>query len=593
LKGLGIAVPASLAFMFLLSMASPAVAANTASITLTPSAAVVGNRISVTGQGYSPNTELTLEWSTVDASWVVSGNPPKVTGLNATPIESRLLSVATNSFGSFSANLTVPSDYGGQHVIQALASNGTALSGRAIFTLEPSFVVSPTSGPAGTPIKVAATGLGYGLYSTSYHLYWDNSYAGYFTAVSSKGSTNFTFYASGTPGTYYVEIYQGYPGPGYLNPQQGPPSSETQSEFPPYIPFHAEFNITGSHSSGSIVVPSLVVLAAAMTSLGLFVYVVRVEPEKRSAIGRTLGALLIIIAIASAGVGTYIALTPTSAAMASYTPQATVVRPPITVPQNNVTAGPRISVTPNIASVGQNITVSGAGFAPSSDFPLSWSTRKGSNLLGYELVNRPLRNVTAGSDGTFSFVMEVPPDLGGIHYISAANLTTNSNATLFVQRTAAINATEGPSGTTVAIVMTGVGWTFNTNIAAFDYDNSYLGYGCGFNSGGNVTFYVTITGAPGVHSIDVYPSVWWGPSGPADQLAVEYRYPLLTPQDHPELMPSFHFAFLITGAGSHSQTSGDVLAPRASLGLAAMALVRVASPTSAPRSGDTREVGKR
>jgi hypothetical protein len=25
-----------------------------------------------------------------------------------------------------------------------------------------------------------------------------------------------------------------------------------------------------------------------------------------------------------------------------------------------------------------------------------------------------------------------------------------------------------------------------------------------------------------------------------------YRLPLLTPQDHPELMPSFHFTFLVT-----------------------------------------------
>jgi hypothetical protein len=95
-------------------------------------------------------------------------------------------------------------------------------------------------------------------------------------------------------------------------------------------------------------------------------------------------------------------------------------------------------------------------------------------------------------------------------------------------------------------MLEGVGWDFNTNIATLDYDNGYVGYGCGFNSGGNVTFTLVAVGAPGIHTIDVYPSVWWGPSNFASQQVVEYRYPLLTPQDHPELMPSFHFTFLVT-----------------------------------------------
>jgi hypothetical protein len=107
--------------------------------------------------------------------------------------------------------------------------------------------------------------------------------------------------------------------------------------------------------------------------------------------------------------------------------------------------------------------------------------------------------------------------------------------------------------------MFGVGWTFNTNIAALDYDNSYIGYGCGFNSGGNVTFYLTITGAPGIQTIDLYPSVWWGPSNYYNQSVVEYRYPLLTPQDHPQLMPSFHFTFLLTSSGQQSSSNGAVL----------------------------------
>jgi len=191
------------AFCVLVILATPgtANAASTPSTTVSPAAGIVGTSITAVGQGYPPNSSLTLEWSTVNASWVVSGNPSQVTGMQAIPIEKTLGSVQTDSSGSFSARFVAPADYGGQHVLQAVAPNGTALIGRAIFTLEPSFKFTPSSGPAGTPIVVTATGLGYGLYSTSYHLYWDNSYVGYFTALSGRGSTNFTFYASGTPGT--------------------------------------------------------------------------------------------------------------------------------------------------------------------------------------------------------------------------------------------------------------------------------------------------------------------------------------------------------------------------------------------------------
>jgi len=239
-------------------------------------------------------------------------------------------------------------------------------------------------------------------------------------------------------------------------------------------------------------------------------------------------------------------------------------------------------VSPDIASVGQNITVSGAGFQPNSQLPLSFSDRSGDNILGFKLVNHPLKEVTAALDGTFSFTVKTPATLGGIHYIAAGNLTRNSNATLFVQRTATINATQGPAGTTVAIVMRGVGWTFNTNTATLDYDNSYIGYGCGFFSDGNVTFYLTVTGAPGIHTIDVYPTVWWGPATQTNQLSIEYRYPLFTPQDHPALMPSFHFTFLITGPSQQSQSSGDILSPTHLIGWMSVAIGGVVLLSSLP-----------
>ena len=545
-----------LALLCLTPLVSFVNAQSSPSMTVSPTAGITGSKISISGQGYPPDTNLVIKWDTINASYEVSGNPSQVVGLNATAWERPLVSLETNAFGSFSVSLTVPQDYGSYYTLQAFATNGTALPGKAYFTLNTSFTISPSSGPDGTPIVVTSTGLGTGLYTFCYFLYWDNSMVGYYSGISTRGTANFTIYASGTPGTHLVEAYGAYPGPGYLNPQQSPY---------PTLVFTSMFNVTSGQPAGglslssSTTIGTLAALAAIVGAGGLFVSVARIEPERRRKLARSLAVIMIIIAIAIAGFAAYFASTPSSStAQASYTPQATVVRPAISVPENNATAGPRISVSPDIASVGQSVTVSGAGFPPNAQEALSWSTRKGSNIKGFRLVAEPLQNVTTDQSGSFSFNMKVPADLGGVHYISAGNLTPNSNGTVFVQRTASINATQGPAGSVVAITLLGVGWTFNTNIAALDYDNSYIGFGCGFNSGGNVTFYLTVTGAPGIQTIDVYPSIWWGNSTPYNKIPIEYDFPMLSPQDHPALMPSFHFTFLITGSGQEGESSGAI-----------------------------------
>jgi hypothetical protein len=578
-KRLNILLAATAALLCVVVFAGPANAATSSpTITVSPTAAIVGAKITVTGMGFPPSTSLSLEWASVNASWVVKAIPtPQVTGINTPAAQTMLGSAQTDATGSFSAQIAVPTDYGGTHFIQAFFTNGTALSAKATFIVEPSFTFSPKSGPDGTPISFRATGLGYGLYSTSYYLSWDNSITGYMTALSSAGGTNFTIYASGTSGTHYISIYQGYPGPGYLNPQQGPPSSETQSTFPPYIPFFANFTVTPEQVTPQATTAAAFVhdsaaygsfaLVAALAGGALFI--ARKDSEERKAISRTIAAVVIVVVVAVAGVGLYAAtgmssssaststLSPNpggssvtsssqSVPQVSFVPQASVVRPHISVPVNSATTGPRISVSPTTASVGDNITVTGAGFTAGTQYPIVWTTYQGSNLLGYKAVAKPLRNVTAAADGSFSFVTKVPPDLGGIHYIAAGNLTENSNGTVFVQRSAVINTAQGPQGTIIQVIMHGVGYNFNTNIVAVDYDNSYIGYACGFNSGGNVTVTIVASGAPGIHTIDVYPSVWWGGSQFTTQQVVEYRFPILTPQDQPALMPSFHFTFLMT-----------------------------------------------
>ncbi|MGH9920804.1 MAG: hypothetical protein ACRD6W_18290, partial [Nitrososphaerales archaeon] len=58
------------------------------SLAVSPTAAIVGATVTVTGNGLPATTTLTLEWASVDASWVVQAIPtPQVTGIKTVPIQ--------------------------------------------------------------------------------------------------------------------------------------------------------------------------------------------------------------------------------------------------------------------------------------------------------------------------------------------------------------------------------------------------------------------------------------------------------------------------------------------------------------------------
>jgi len=479
------------ALLLLLSLTGPVYGATSPFLSVSPTIAPVGAKLTITGTGLSPNANLVLEWSTANATWNV-GIPgaytptavPEVRGIDTFPWEEVLANVVTNSTGSFSQTVPAPVDNNGAHVIAVIAAGSKTPAAQATFTLLPSFHFSPSSGPVGTPVTVYATGLGARLYASAYHVLFDNNEIGYMTGISTRGEGNFTFYVTGAVGMHTISVYNGYPGPAYLNSNQAPASVSITSYAPPYIPFHGQFNITAS------------------------------PPLNAS----------------------------------NFTPQATVIRPQVILPQVTANSGERMTVTPNVAPVGAVVNVTGLGFPPNTLTSLRWATHVGSHVVGFISTTKSLRNVTTNAAGSFSFIMNVPYDLGGLHNITAPGVAPNGNATLYIERSASISATQGPEGSMVNVTLTGLGWTYQDNIAAVDYDNSYMGYVCGFNTNGNITLHLVVTGAPGYHTIDLYPSNYLGPTLPNDSSIAIFREPILTPYDGPSQVPEFHFSFLITGA---------------------------------------------
>jgi len=76
------------------------------------------------------------------------------------------------------------------------------------------------------------------------------------------------------------------------------------------------------------------------------------------------------------------------------------------------------------------------------------------------------------------------------------------------------------------------------------YDNSHIGYACGFNSNGDVVLTILAAGGPGTHIVDLYPMVYAGKDPKA-----WYWAPVLTyADDFPALalgyrLPAMRIAF--------------------------------------------------
>jgi hypothetical protein len=217
------------------------------------------------------------------------------------------------------------------------------------------------------------------------------------------------------------------------------------------------------------------------------------------------------------------------------------------VPQPEKTSA-TVNVTPTQGPVLTHTALKAQGLPANAPVSLVWGTWEGSRVSGNGFAPKEteLAKLQAGADGRVEASVSIPDDLGGLHTISMRSGGKTLAQTYFVIETSivSISPKSGPAGTPITIHLKGVGWTDYDNIYIATYDNSYMGYACGFNSRGDVVVNFTAAGAPGVHLIDFYPGIYQGPEG-QQQL---YRLPQLTyAEDHPgNHIPALRFAFEVT-----------------------------------------------
>jgi hypothetical protein len=97
---------------------------------------------------------------------------------------------------------------------------------------------------------------------------------------------------------------------------------------------------------------------------------------------------------------------------------------------------------------------------------------------------------------------------GKVIGMGLAKADNSGSVEAFATGGAGAPSTTFKAGEEITISIKGVGWTQLDNTMAVTYDNSYVGYGCGFNSNGYMVIHITATGAPGTHIIDLHPILY-------------------------------------------------------------------------------------
>jgi hypothetical protein len=190
--------------------------------------AIVGTQVQATAGGLPAGKTVDLRWGTVTGGWVIE-DYYRFRGKKYTETTKSLGLFPVDSSGRLKAQFLIPEDYGGVHeVIATIGGSPVAQGG---INVTQTFALRPTSGPAGTPIELKVTGLGWRTMESTWVVNWDNQELGFVSAAGTHGSAVARFRATGPPGDHVVKVYTGWQGLGYLNYEQSPVAALPRPQF--------------------------------------------------------------------------------------------------------------------------------------------------------------------------------------------------------------------------------------------------------------------------------------------------------------------------------------------------------------------------
>ena len=446
---------------------------------LAPEKGSSASQFVINSDGLTPGKRVELIWDTAEGSYVTKALPETVEFYEKQFTEKKLSLgwATTDAQGHLSATLNVPDDYGEVHDVYAVMDGQTVARGG--YRIMRNITVSPQQGPVGTPITIKATGLGYKAYESTLAIRYDNNFMGIVSAVTTGGTATFQIRAAGRVGKHVIDVDHGAKSVAYLNNQQSGTA---------HIPdWRFEFTITDDKA-----LPS--------TRLDW--------PDK------------------------------------AYLNMAgdTVIR--TTSTQTEKTPGYAARIEPAAGPILSKATLKASGLKATDQVELYWMSAKGNRVSpsGWSLTEDLMTAATPDRDGSFKADIQIPDDLGGWHMVKVVQGDKVLGETpFFVQRSLVSVPQRVKAGDVFTIQMKGVGWTELDNGVAVTYDNSAIGFACGFNSNGDVTMNLTATGGPGIHLIDLYPMLYQGHGKPP----WGYQVPLLSfAQDAPGLALGYNLPVL-------------------------------------------------
>jgi hypothetical protein len=496
--------------------------ANFQKLTTNPDAGVAGTPFTVSGSGLAANTVLQLVWGTNTATWGVDAEPNTVDYMGSvySPISAssllnnsnsmyvNLATVTTDASGKFTFQTKAPTDFGGNHDIWAVAGGVGVANGS--FDQLRTVTISPTSGPVGTPITVTYTSMDANAYGGGGSVLWDNHYAGEIMGNWTRGTASVVLRAAGSVGIHLIQVGDAISFQ-YMNPIQSPITDDNGAV--------RVFHVTASNvlPAPSITWPTSVTPNVSSTQL---------TTMYNSSL--------------SAAADQPTALDPASTAVGTLSPSSGPVGTKTTLSVTGLPAASTGSVEVDLVSVtgsrvnctgtcwGYTYTSLGSGVVANGTLNQSITipNNPGVGTLGgwhaIVVVKGPMGTDAAGNriPGVGSLVEVQTPfyvkesimpfyDKTG-KLLSMGVATANDSVALATEvggqvGTGTYTLKEGQEFT---VSILGVGWTQLDNTLAVDYDNSYIGYGCGFHSNGYMAVHLTASGGPGIHIIDLYPLLY-------------------------------------------------------------------------------------
>jgi hypothetical protein len=188
-------------------------------ITLSAERGTIREKVEFKVNELEPNTPAQLIWATAEGKYKIE-DLYTVIGPEFTEKEVVLSEGTSDENGEWSGSFTIPEGFGGDHTIY-VASKETKI-GQIGFTVDPTFTMTPKSGPVGTEITIKAEGIGWSTYMRNWQLTYDNQYTGLISAVSTNGVAEAKIRAAGVPGKHILSIRTGYLGSPYINYKQSP-----------------------------------------------------------------------------------------------------------------------------------------------------------------------------------------------------------------------------------------------------------------------------------------------------------------------------------------------------------------------------------